>query len=110
MSGTKTILGDNFESGGGSQTVVKDHGTLYQDSTVHVYQNQPAQPVIPRQLQPLDACFLGRDKELADLLEQLQPGKVVAVCGPGGMGKSALGSAGGEQAGEKPLPGRHCLS
>ncbi|MCI5220505.1 MAG: hypothetical protein D3914_15255, partial [Candidatus Electrothrix sp. LOE2] len=89
MSGTKTILGDNFESGG-SQTIVKDHGTLYQDSTVYVYQNQPAQPVIPRQFPPLDDCFLGRDKELADLLEHIQPGKVAAVCGPGGMGKSAL--------------------
>ncbi|XCN73234.1 MAG: tetratricopeptide repeat protein [Candidatus Electrothrix aestuarii] len=50
----------------------------------------PPPPVIPRQLPPLDACFLGRDEELAMLLEQLQPGKVVAVCGPGGMGKSAL--------------------
>ncbi|WP_339136920.1 MAG: tetratricopeptide repeat protein [Candidatus Electrothrix sp. GW3-4] len=58
---------------------------------IHYHQPPPTPPpVIPRQLQPLDACFLGRDKELADLLEQLQPGKVVAVCGPGGMGKSAL--------------------
>jgi ABC-type glutathione transport system ATPase component len=27
------------------------------------------------------------------LLDQLQPGKVAAVCGPGGMGKSALAEA-----------------
>ncbi len=90
MSDAKIIIGDNFESGGGSQTVVKDQATLYQNSTVHVHQNQPPTPVIPRQLPPLDACFLGRDKELDALLEQLQPGKVAAVCGPGGMGKSAL--------------------
>ncbi|CAK8713417.1 hypothetical protein KKHLCK_02455 [Candidatus Electrothrix laxa] len=59
---------------------------------VHVeehHHDAPA-PVIPRQLPPLDSCFLGRDKELDELVEQLHPGKVVAVCGPGGMGKSAL--------------------
>ena len=49
-----------------------------------------APPVIPRQLPSLDDCFLGRDKDLADLIDQLHPGKVAAVCGPGGMGKSAL--------------------
>jgi tetratricopeptide (TPR) repeat protein len=58
---------------------------------IHYHQPPPTPPpVIPRQLPPLDDCFLGRDKELAELLEHIQPGKVVAVCGPGGMGKSAL--------------------
>ncbi len=57
---------------------------------IHNYNSQPAAPIIPRQLPPLDTCFLGRDRELAELLEQLRPGKVAAVCGPGGMGKSAL--------------------
>ncbi len=47
-------------------------------------------PESPCQLPPLDACFLGRDRELADLLEHIQPGKTATVCGPGGMGKSAL--------------------
>uniref|UniRef100_UPI004056800D tetratricopeptide repeat protein n=1 Tax=Candidatus Electrothrix sp. TaxID=2170559 RepID=UPI004056800D len=55
---------------------------------IHVHSSAP--PVIPRQLPYFDACFLGRDKELAELVKQLHPGKVVAVCGPGGMGKSAL--------------------
>ncbi|MCI5147048.1 MAG: NACHT domain-containing protein, partial [Candidatus Electrothrix sp. AR3] len=56
---------------------------------IHFHQSAPpSEP--PRQLPPLDACFLGRDKELAELVNQLHPGKVVAVCGPGGMGKTAL--------------------
>jgi tetratricopeptide (TPR) repeat protein len=57
---------------------------------IHFHQHPSSPPVIPRQLPSLDTCFLGRDKELDALLEQLQPGKVAAVCGPGGMGKSAL--------------------
>ncbi len=34
--------------------------------------------------------FTGRKAELAQLLNDLQPGRVVTLCGPGGMGKSAL--------------------
>ena len=57
---------------------------------IHFHQHSAPPPVIPRQLPYLDTCFLGRDKELAKLVKQLYPGKVAAVCGPGGMGKSAL--------------------
>jgi len=32
----------------------------------------------------------GRKKELAKLLEDLQPGKRVILCAPGGIGKTAL--------------------
>ncbi|MCW5205343.1 tetratricopeptide repeat protein [Desulfobulbus sp. F5] len=52
--------------------------------------NQPAPPPIPRQLPTLEPCFLHRKEELAWLNDRLHPGKVAAVCGPGGMGKSAL--------------------
>jgi transcriptional regulator with XRE-family HTH domain len=34
--------------------------------------------------------FTGREAELAQLLEDLQPGRVVTLCGPGGIGKTAL--------------------
>jgi len=34
--------------------------------------------------------FVGRQRELAQLLADLQPGKIVTLCGPGGIGKSAL--------------------
>ncbi|MCI5163884.1 MAG: hypothetical protein D3917_18090, partial [Candidatus Electrothrix sp. AX5] len=90
MSDNKIIFGDNFESGGGDQYNLKDQATLIQTKEVHLHQDASKPPVIPRQLPPLDACFLGRAEELTELLERLQPGKVVAVCGPGGMGKSAL--------------------
>jgi tetratricopeptide (TPR) repeat protein len=34
--------------------------------------------------------FIGREKELEKLLNDLQPGKTVTLCGTGGIGKSAL--------------------
>ncbi len=34
--------------------------------------------------------FVGRERELETLLKALRPGKVIAICGPGGIGKSAL--------------------
>jgi len=104
MSDAKIIMGDNFESGGGKQTVVKDGATVIQAKEVHLGSRQPALPVIPRDLQPLDDCFLGRDKELAELVKRLHPGKVVAVCGPGGMGKSALAAQAVHQLEENRFP------
>ena len=55
----------------------------------------PARRVRPARTVPLQKPlrtqhFIGREQELARLLEDLQPGKVVTLCGPGGMGKSAL--------------------
>ncbi|MDU9050770.1 MAG: tetratricopeptide repeat protein [Candidatus Electrothrix sp. Rat3] len=71
-----------------TQKVTGNNNVVSATGDIHVHP-EPA-PVIPRQLPYLDACFLGRDKELTEMIEQLHPGKVVAVCGPGGMGKSAL--------------------
>ncbi len=34
--------------------------------------------------------FTGRELELTSLLDRLQPGRAVTICGPGGMGKTAL--------------------
>ncbi len=34
--------------------------------------------------------FVGREESLAQLLAHLQPGRVMALCGPGGVGKKAL--------------------
>jgi tetratricopeptide (TPR) repeat protein len=47
-------------------------------------------PLKPCQLAPVEPFFIGREEEIAWLLEQLHPGKIVAICGPGGIGKSAL--------------------
>ena len=46
----------------------------------------------PLHLQPVDtgAQFVGRKAELAQLLAALQPGQVVALGGPAGIGKSTL--------------------
>ncbi len=100
---------NTFESSGGEQNIAQgDHAigkqvNIKQDvqgggnivagsGPVHVeHHHYPAPlPVIPNQCPALEPCFLHRDDELAWLNERLLPGAVVAVCGPGGMGKSAL--------------------
>jgi len=68
--------------------IIGDKATV--EGGLHFHNHDAPPPVIPRDLQPLDDCFLGRDKELAELVKQVRPGRVAAVCGPGGMGKSAL--------------------
>ncbi|MDD4653214.1 MAG: NB-ARC domain-containing protein [Methanothrix sp.] len=34
--------------------------------------------------------FIGREDDMTSLMHDLQPGKAVTICGPGGMGKTAL--------------------
>jgi tetratricopeptide (TPR) repeat protein len=60
---------------------------------VHVVQQinpLPPPSIIPDQRPTPEPCFLHREEEITWLNERLLPGAVVAVCGPGGMGKSAL--------------------
>ncbi|MCB9101441.1 MAG: tetratricopeptide repeat protein [Anaerolineales bacterium] len=47
-------------------------------------------PTIPLQRPRRAEHFIGREAELAKLLTDLQPGQVVTLTGPGGIGKSAL--------------------
>jgi tetratricopeptide (TPR) repeat protein len=44
----------------------------------------------PLQRPPRAEHFTGREEELAQLLADLQPGRAVTLCGPGGVGKTAL--------------------
>uniref|UniRef100_UPI0040571625 tetratricopeptide repeat protein n=1 Tax=Candidatus Electronema sp. TaxID=2698783 RepID=UPI0040571625 len=60
------------------------------DVSVSYNSPPPPPPPIPRHLPSLEPCFLHREEELAWLNDRLHPGKVAAVCGLGGMGKSAL--------------------
>ncbi|MCP4283410.1 MAG: tetratricopeptide repeat protein, partial [Gammaproteobacteria bacterium] len=45
---------------------------------------------IPPQKPPRAEHFTGREAEVAQLLKDLQPGRVITLCGPGGIGKTAL--------------------
>jgi tetratricopeptide (TPR) repeat protein len=45
---------------------------------------------VPLQRPPHAVHFTGREAELAQLLAGLEPGQVVTLCGPGGVGKTAL--------------------
>ncbi len=55
-----------------------------------VYTTQPWR--IPLQRPPRVEHFTGRKADLTQLLVSLQPGRVVTLCGPGGIGKTALAS------------------
>ena len=52
--------------------------------------SSPPQSTRPPQLLLRAEHFVGREEELAKLVEDLQPGRVVTLCGPGGIGKTAL--------------------
>ena len=52
--------------------------------------NEATKVRLPFQRPPRVAHFTGREAELATLLQDLQPRRAVTICGPGGMGKTAL--------------------
>jgi tetratricopeptide (TPR) repeat protein len=57
---------------------------------VIINEQPPAPKIIPLQKPLRVPHFTGREKELEDLLIDLQPGQAITICGPGGMGKTAL--------------------
>lgn len=46
----------------------------------------------PLQRLPRAPHFIGREAEIEQVLNDLQPGSVVTLCGPGGIGKTAIAS------------------
>ena len=72
-----TIGNSNISTGTGNINITNIH---------HPTAKAEAACILPAE----DEVFLHREKELAWLDKHLAPDRVVAVCGPGGMGKSAL--------------------
>ena len=67
------------------------HDVIYGDKVgIKIVHPTPSPPPVPLQLPPRAEHFTGRQAELAQLLADLQPGRVVTLCGPGGIGKTAL--------------------
>lgn len=59
--------------------------------TAVVNVNQVPPPRLPPLQRPFRAeNFINREAELAQLLADLQPGRVITLCGPGGIGKTSL--------------------
>jgi hypothetical protein len=57
----------------------------------HYHPTTPPSPTpIPLQRPPRAQHFTGRAEDLAQLLAALQPGCLATLCGPGGIGKTAL--------------------
>ncbi|MBN1482773.1 tetratricopeptide repeat protein [candidate division KSB1 bacterium] len=63
------------------------NGTVIQGD-LNIYQRSPTGKPLQRPSRAVH--FTNRKDELKKLLSDLQPGKVVTLCGPGGIGKSAL--------------------
>ncbi|MGB5686168.1 MAG: ATP-binding protein, partial [Candidatus Electrothrix sp.] len=75
------VIGDKNIVGGGDVHVEEHH---------HHYPRTPQG--IPLQRPKQADHLVGREDLLKDVLAALQPGKVVTLCGPGGIGKTALAS------------------
>ena len=94
MSNQTEVHGDNYDSNGGGQTVVKDHATM-----INVY-TDGKQPVLfpsPSLLPSAPNLFIGRDNDMAALRQRLfgEPSTtlITSVRGWPGIGKTTLAAA-----------------
>lgn len=81
-TGGGAYVGENINTGGGDFT-----GRDRYD--VHIHPDRPHAPPLQRPPRAERGLF-GRTDELRQLLESLQPGHIVTLVGPGGIGKTAL--------------------
>jgi tetratricopeptide (TPR) repeat protein len=82
--------GDAVDLRGSQAPVVGATGPVDVQFGDRYYQTPPYEPRTPLQRPARATHWVGRETELAWLLAELQPGRVVTLCGPGGIGKSAL--------------------
>lgn len=82
MSDTRIAGHDYFEH-------VSGHAQVFTGPTTIVHRDG-REIRVPLQRPPRAEHFTDRKQELEQLLHDLQPGRVVTLCGPGGIGKSAL--------------------
>ncbi|MDD4653568.1 MAG: tetratricopeptide repeat protein [Methanothrix sp.] len=98
---SEIINGQNLQITGGQQdritqqdmreqTVRGHQVNIAGDAKGPIFINAAAKLSPPLQKPPRSQHFIGRETELASLLKDLQPGRAVTICGPGGMGKTAL--------------------
>ena len=59
---------------------------------LRIGQSAPDATQVPFQIPPRPTHFVGREPELNALIIRLQEDKIITLCGPGGIGKSALAS------------------
>ena len=75
----------------GNRNIVSGGGNVHVEE--HQHHHYPRTPQgIPLQRPKQAEYLVGREELLAEVLALLQPGKVVTLCGPGGIGKTALAS------------------
>lgn len=73
---------------GGQIGVVGNHAHI--EGGIHFYAPSLGKPAPPFQLPPRVPHFTNRTAELTQLFDNLHPGQVFTLCGPGGIGKTAL--------------------
>jgi len=83
----QTVQGPQTIIAGGVQGPVFSGQFVIQGDFIY---NEVTKVRLPFQRPPRVPHFTGREAELAALLKDLQPGRAVTICGPGGMGKTAL--------------------
>jgi len=83
--------GETVDMRASQGAIYKPSGPVTQHFGTRIHVHTHASPAgIPLQRPPRAPHFTDRKRELARLLDDLGPGRVATLCGPGGIGKTAL--------------------
>ncbi len=94
------------------RTLARDLDAEPDEETTALYERLRAAAAAPRHnLPPQPTAFVGREAELAELLAQLDgpDGRLVTVCGPGGIGKTRLALEAAAARSEAFIEGVRCV-